>query len=139
MNWLYYIMHEWEEKYTTWEEAFVLPDSPDYKGDALWVTVDSLGSTGAHPHIMQEIEQELNEKDVWFRTNESGLEDCDSDVIINVSKFSREQFIDALRGFLLAQGLSVGELVEGKLTDFAGRHPHADLLMELTKESPEEE
>lgn len=76
MNWKYHILHSWPEPRQYWEDIFLLPDTPAYTDEAIWLTIDALGDVD-HPesHNWSEMEldemlEKLGEEDYWIEGNE---------------------------------------------------------------------
>ena len=133
MTWKYRLLHTWPEERTPWAEAFVRPDDPAYQGQSLWVTIDCLGDPS--PEVAEASRPE--ELRVWvgdraYRVADNG-EMGDSDLVVNARDFTQAEFVEWIKVWLHAKGLSVTNLVAAPLEEFAGTHPHADLLAHLTQ------
>lgn len=138
MTWKYRIMHSWPAERTQWAEAFVRPDDPAYGGQSLWVTIDCLGERVAEaeePNRYDELRAWLGDRP--FRVAEN-REMGDSDLVVNARDFTEAEFLEWIKVWLRAKGLAVTRLVAAPLEEFAGTHPHADLLAHLTQRYPTE-
>ena len=56
MNWKYYCPRTWDEPRQVWEDVYLLPDDPSYKGEAIHLTVDAFGDAQnpAHQHLQEQ-------------------------------------------------------------------------------------
>ena len=72
MNWKYFTPHAWDDRSKTWEDIFLLPDTPEYKDDAVWLTIDALGevddpeSMGITQQEVTSMLEKLGDKDCWI-------------------------------------------------------------------------
>jgi hypothetical protein len=138
VRWKYWIHHEWPEERTPWAEAFVRPDDPTYSGESLWVTIDCVETT---PAAMTDSTDERSETlrrwlgDRPYRVADNG-EAGDTDLVIQARDFSKCEFLGWVQVWLRSKGFTVTELVHAPLSDFAGTHPHADVLLRLTQRQP---
>ena len=132
MNWKYFIPHIWEEGLTTWEDIFLLPDSPEYKDDAVWLTIDALGDVDDPESMGIPLEaiayrlDKLGDRDYWI---EGG------DMIARTEAFDKPEFLQWVRVWMEATGLQVDELIEAPIEDFLGRCAQADFIRMLLQRS----
>jgi hypothetical protein len=133
MRWTYCIHHAWPEERTEWAEAFVRPDDA---GESLWVSIDCLGSAFDASASADEGEAMLRRwlGDRPYAVPEHG-EAGDSDLVVNARDFTKNEFLNWIEVWLGAKGFTVSELVPVPLDEFAGTHPHADMLIALTKKA----
>lgn len=139
MRWKYWIHHTWPEERTGWAEAFVRPDDPTYAGQSLWVTIDCLGEP-PDENPKSTLSERYEDLRTWlgdhpYRVTESG-EMGDADLVVNALDFTKAEFLEWVKVWLRAKGLPATELVPALLEEFAGTHPHADLLAHLVQQYP---
>jgi hypothetical protein len=136
MNWKYWIMHKWTDERFRWGEAFILPDDPEYDGDALWITIDCIGTP--EDHIS-------HEEIVWYEEAKTMLGNSpyylcasdelgDTDLLVNAKDFTKDDFLNWILIWLQEQGIKADNLIGAPLDDFLGRHEHADFLNEIIQQ-----
>ncbi len=135
MRWKYLIPHTWKFPRETWADVLLLPDDPEYKGDALMLTIDALGDL-SKPSIDEEEEEfrkdaleKLGSKDYWVGVGR---------MIVRVKDFNKEEFLNFVKIWFDENGLDVSELIETTIEDFKGKHAMADLIITLQKSYPGE-
>jgi len=139
VDWKYHIIHEWSEERCQWAELLLLPDDAIYKGEALWVTIDCLGSFDPENEVDKEDKewyykalQKLADQDYWVREEGSDFP-CDSDMIIKAKNFTRDEFLYWVSIWIKEKALPITELVAAPIEDFVGIHSQADLIKKKKK------
>jgi hypothetical protein len=99
----------------------------------LWVTIDCMetasGTTNtAFDEESESVRQWLGDRP--YRVADNG-EAGDADLVVNARDFTRPEFLGWVEVWLRAKGFTVTELVHAPLSEFAGTHPHADVLIRL--------
>jgi hypothetical protein len=101
----------------------------------LWVTIDCVEAPTETTNSVRDEESErlrqwLGERP--YRVADNG-EAGDADLVVRARDFTKPEFLSWVEVWLRAKGFTVTELVEAPLSDFAGTHPHADLLIRLVQ------
>jgi hypothetical protein len=111
-----------------WEDVYLLPAAPDYRGGSLWVTIDALGDPSDPMHgpdrqaFQQEALRKLKTDDYWIDGGE---------MIIRARDFNHEELLRWVRVWLEQQGLAVSKLVEAPRDIFSGTNEHARAIDRL--------
>ena len=130
MNWKYYIPHSWNSPRAVWEDVWLLPCDPDYKGESIWLTVDALGDASdpthgsERPEFQKEALEKLGQNDYWI---EAG------DMIVRARDFSKEELLEWVKTWLRETGFKVTALVEASIEEFAETNEQAKMIMSLRK------
>jgi len=133
MNWKYWIMHKWTDERIRWGEAFILPEDTEYDGDALWITIDCIGTPDDHVGHQEiawyeEAKTKLGSKPYCLcYSDELG----DTDLLVNARDFTKGEFLYWIKVWLLEQGINADKLISASLDDFLGRHEHADFMYRI--------
>lgn len=121
MKWKYYIPHSWHKERYTWEDFYLIPCDPSYRGDSIWLTIDVLGdvnSTSAALGVedFERLEKELEGRDYLIKG---------TDMTVRGRAFTKSEFLKWAKVWLEENGFEVDELVEAPLEDFEGTNQHA--------------
>jgi hypothetical protein len=139
MNWIYYILHEWpQNEKMAWAEALVLPHDLEYTSEAIWVTIDSLGSfhleDSGHKELHDLCVKLIGDKEFWIKDEEEKeVLTIDSDMVVRQYNFTKDEFLHYLKIWIESKVMKIESLLEGKIIDFAGRHSIADAYIEMQK------
>ncbi len=141
MNWKYRLIHEWPEgERTIWAELFLLPDDPNYEGEALWVTIDCVGENHGEDERdirwYKKAQEKLGNLSYKIITEEDNM--GDTNMIIAASDFSKDEFLQWVKTWIRSQGLPVDELIPASLDHFTGRNQHADFIKNITDKYKED-
>jgi hypothetical protein len=110
MIWKYYIPHIWEEDRTVWEDIYLLPDTPDYKDQAIWLTIDALGFYEGSER--DEVESRLGSQSYLIKG---------TDMLVRVEDFSKPELLKWVSIWLEENGLAFDALREGTVKEFRGQ------------------
>lgn len=110
MIWKYYIPTEWESDRAVWEDVFLLPNDPEYDGQALWLTIDALGYYEGDERA--EAEEKLGHQ----------LYVVDgSDMLVRAESFSKRELLDWVSLWFDECDVEFSSLKEGNPKEFRGR------------------
>ncbi|MGO9569300.1 MAG: hypothetical protein ACLP5H_17325 [Desulfomonilaceae bacterium] len=121
MKWKYYIPHVWDKPRQSWEDFYLLPCDPSYRGDSIWLTIDALGDGQSRGAMFQgedfkRLEKELEGRDYIING---------TDMVVKGWAFTKHEFLKWVKVWLEENGFDVDELVEAPLEDFEGTNQHA--------------
>ncbi len=121
MRWRFFIPHHWEHDCAVWEDVYLLPDVKAWKGESIWLTVDSLGVCEND----EERDKALNDLDgrefTLDRTN----------MLVAAEDFSKDELIEWVKKWLIANSLPVTELAESSRNEFKNTNQHARIVAKL--------
>jgi hypothetical protein len=137
MKWLYFIPHVWDgpDARATWEDVYLKPLGPDYRGESLWLTVDALGDETIVEHgadrqeFREEALRKLGSMDHWIG---------DGDMIVRAVDFTRDELLGWVKIWLEHHEFAVTELVEGSRAAFAGTNDHARAIEAAMDRMPDD-
>lgn len=121
MKWKYYIPHAWDEPRESWEDFYLLPCDPSYRGDSIWLTIDALDDVNGTTAVLDtedfhRLEKEMEGKDYVVHG---------TDMIVRGEAFTKREFLKWVKVWLEENGFEVDELVEAPFEDFEGTNQHA--------------
>jgi hypothetical protein len=121
MNWKYYIPHVWDKPRQTWEDFYLMPCDPSYRGDSIWLTIDALGeanSTSAAFDVedFERLEEDMAGRDYLIKG---------TDMTVRGTAFTKSEFLKWVRVWVEENDFEVDELVEAPLEDFEDTNQHA--------------
>ena len=110
MIWKYYIPAVWESERAVWEDVFLLPNDPEYDGQALWLTIDALGYYEGTERA--EAEAQLDHQ----------LYAIDgTDMVVRAESFSKRELLDWVSLWFEENDVEFSGLKEGSIKEFRGR------------------
>lgn len=124
MKWKYHIPRVWDRNRQSWEDFYLLPCDPSYRGETIWLTIDALGNGKSRGSVLQEGD---------FKRLEEDLEGRDyiihgTDMVVRGWAFTKHEFLRWVRVWLEENGFGVDELVEAPLEDFEGTNQHVRIV-----------
>jgi len=125
MKWKYYIPAEWKpDERHTWEDVWLLPGDENYRGESVWLTIDSLTSA---TEFLDEGHQHSQ-----LQPGEFSIDG--GDMIVGVNDFSKNEFLDWVEVWLRESGFVDSELLEASYEDFKDSNPEARAVSQALDE-----
>ena len=126
MKWKYYIPAEWNpDERHTWEDVWLLPDDENYRGESVWLTIDSL--TSATEFVDE------NDRHSQLQPGEFSIDGVD--MIVGVNDFSKNEFLHWVEVWLRESGFVDSELLEAAYEDFKDSNAEARAISQALEES----
>ena len=116
MRWKCFVTTVWKRnERRTWEDVWLLPDSEDYSGESIWLTVESSSSV----------------EEFWSKDNHLPLIEAKDffidgqDIIVGVKDFDRKDILKWTKIWLEESGFNVTEIIEGRMKEFKNTNREA--------------
>lgn len=128
MNWKYHIPHTWESPRGVWEDVWLLPDDPNYKGESIWLTIDAFGDVSDPDYgseradFQKEALKRLGDKQYWIGSGE---------MIVRATDFTKDELLHWVKVWLEETGFIVSSLREAPIEEFADTNEQARIIMTL--------
>lgn len=110
MIWKYYIPAVWKSDRAVWEDVFLLPNDPEYDGQALWLTIDTLGY-----YEGDEREEAVAQLDHQLYAIDG------TDMLVRAESFSKRELLDWVSLWFEENDVEFSGLKEGNSKEFRGR------------------
>jgi hypothetical protein len=121
MKWKYHVAHDWESpsQRSAWEDVYLMPDEPGFKGDSVWFSVYAADLEDPKANLSAEGRARLAADGYWVDG---------TDLVVRGRDLARDEIVKWAELWLKQNGFAVDGLVEGTLDDFQGTNEHAKMI-----------
>ena len=127
MNWKYFIGSEWVSERATWEDVHLLPDDPDYDGEALWLTVEALGCA-YDESTLSKMHELLSGREFYCH---------ETDMIVASEDFSMGELLDWVKKWFSDNGIQAEGFIQGTFEEFRNKNNELRVLDALRTKNGE--